>query len=141
MAKVYLSLGSNLGDRCANLRKAIQLLEQQAGHVCALSSFHETEPWGFSSENGFLNAVCLVSTSLPPLRFLDVAQDIERQMGRTEKTTNGVYHDRIIDIDILLYDEVHMHTERLTLPHPLMEKREFVMRPLLEIYGQGNVDG
>ncbi len=134
MAKVYLSLGSNLGNKQENLRKALQLIEEQAGHICALSSFYETQPWGFQSRNGFVNAVCLIETTFPPLRLLDTTQSIERQMGRTEKTTNGIYHDRIIDIDMLLYDELHLQTERLTLPHPLMNERDFVMKPLQEIY-------
>ena len=95
---VYLGIGTNLGDRTANLNDAVRWINEQAGQVLACSSFIETEPWGFSSENTFLNAVVKIDTSLAPHELLRVTQGIEREMGRTHKSVNGVYSDRIIDI-------------------------------------------
>ena len=130
----YLGLGTNLGDdKAANLRKAVDMLHEQAGRVLACSSFMESEPWGFQSANTFLNAVVAIDTEHTPHELLKVTQEIERTMGRTHKTMDGNYADRIIDIDILLYGDVVMHTPELTIPHPLMMQREFVWRPLQEI--------
>lgn len=111
---------------------AAALLAERAGDVLALSGFYETEPWGFRSENTFLNGALQLETSLSPLELLEATQQIEVDMGRTQKS-NGVYHDRIIDIDILLYDDLVMQSPELTLPHPLMHQRSFVMEPLAEI--------
>ena len=111
---------------------AAALLAERVGDVLALSGFYETEPWGFQSENTFLNAALRLETSLSPLELLKATQQIEVEMGRTQKS-NGTYHDRIIDIDILLYDDLILQTPELTLPHPLMQDRRFVMEPLLEI--------
>lgn len=131
--KSYLGLGTNLGDRSANIRCAIDMINEQAGHVLACSSFVETEPWGFVSDNAFLNAVIEIDTSLAPYELLRVTQGIERSMGRTRKSINGNYSDRIIDIDILLYEDVVVGEPELTIPHPLMWQRRFVYEPLLEI--------
>lgn len=138
---LYLSLGSNLGDRHALLQQAIRLLAERVGVLCRTSSFVETEPWGFRSEHPFLNACVMLETELTPARCLMETQRIEREMGRTKKSTAGQYHDRTIDIDILLYDELQFDTmvhtpwgmQRLTIPHPLMHQRDFVMVPLREI--------
>ncbi len=130
---VYLSLGSNLGDKRRNIRRAIQKIETQIGHVVNQSALYTTEPWGFSSSNSFVNAAVCVETALPPFELLAATQAIERQMGRTEKSAGGVYHDRIIDIDILLYDDLTIDTPQLKIPHPLMHQRDFVMIPLREI--------
>lgn len=130
---LYLSLGSNLGDREAMLHRAITLIGERLGTVQRVSSFIETEPWGFESEHPFLNAACLVRTDLPPEACLAVTQQIERELGRTVKSHDGVYHDRPIDIDLLLYGDVRITTPELTLPHPHMQERDFVMRPLREI--------
>lgn len=111
---------------------AAALLAERVGDVLALSGFYETEPWGFQSDNTFLNAALRLETILSPLELLDATQQIEREMGRTQKS-NGAYHDRIIDIDILLYDDLVLQTPELTLPHPLMHERRFVMEPLAEI--------
>lgn len=132
MAKAYLSLGTNIGNKRRNLITAGALLAERVGDVLALSGLYETEPWGFHSENAFLNAVLLLETSFSPMELLDATRQIELEMGRTEKS-NGVYHDRIIDIDILMYDSLVMQTSELTLPHPLMQERRFVMEPLNEI--------
>lgn len=130
---LYLSLGSNLGDRETLLRRAIQLIDKRVGSVERISSFVETEPWGFESEHPFLNAACLVRTVLSPMECLRATQQIERELGRSRKSVNGIYHDRPIDIDLLLYGNQTISTPELTLPHPLMHERDFVMIPLREI--------
>ena len=136
MHQVYLGLGTNLGDKEANLKAAIEEIRKRVGEVTSLSAFHASEPWGFQSENSFLNAVCCVSTNLQPMEILSMTQEIERELGRTKKSVGGIYSDRIIDIDILLYDDLRIHTPELTIPHPLMWKRDFVMIPLHEIAPQ-----
>jgi len=130
---VYFSLGSNLGNKRENLNKAIKLMEEQIGVLLRQSAFLETEPWGFQSDNSFVNAAICMETELEPLEVLSKTQKIEREMGRTHKSVNREYHDRIIDIDILLYDDLHINTPELTIPHPLMNERDFVMIPLREI--------
>ncbi len=133
MHTVYLGLGSNLGDRRGNISAAVRLLGERVGRVVRVSSMFETEPWGFTSANMFVNAAVCVETSLSPRGVLEATQAIEREMGRTEKSVDGRYHDRTIDIDILLYDDLHVDEPDLKIPHPLMREREFVMRPLGEI--------
>lgn len=130
---LYLSLGSNLGDREDMLRRAIMLIGERIGAVQRVSSFIETEPWGFESEHPFLNAAVMVLTTLSPIECLDATQQIERELGRKKKSKNGIYHDRPIDIDLLLYGDLKLSTPRLTIPHPHMYEREFVMIPLREI--------
>ena len=130
---VYLGLGTNLGDKQKNLNDAIRMLENQVGEVEKVSSVIETEPEGFKSDNMFLNAVVKVRTTLSPFELLDITQDVEKSLGRKEKSSNGIYHDRVIDIDILLYDDINISTPRLVIPHPRMTQREFVMTPLAEI--------
>lgn len=133
MATLYLSLGTNLGDRPNNLKSAVELIALQVGTVKAQSDVIETDPWGFESANRFLNMVIKVETDLQPLEALHVTQEIERRLGRREKSVNGQYHDRLIDIDLLIYDDTTMSTPELTLPHPRMYQRDFVMKPLLQI--------
>ena len=130
---VFLGLGTNLGDREGNLKAAVELINKRVGEVTSLSAFYVTEPWGFESSHPFLNAVCRVDTVLTPHEVLAVTQDIERMIGRTKKSVNGCYSDRPIDIDILIYDDCRLNTPELTIPHPLMHKRDFVMKPLGEI--------
>ena len=134
---VYFGLGTNLGDKEQNLRLAVQHIEERIGKVVSLSAFYATAPWGFASDNAFLNAVICVETSLPPLEILSVTQSIEKEMGRTHKSVNGVYSDRVIDIDLLLYGDLVLDTPVLRLPHPLMQERRFVMEPLAEIAPDG----
>ena len=139
----YLGLGSNLGDREANIRKAISLIGKKVGLVLRQSSLIETEPWGFESSNKFLNAVILCETPLTPRQLLKVTQSIERQLGRRKKSPASrlpspssspvSYSDRPIDIDILLYDDLTVNEPDLKIPHPLMQQRDFVMIPLQEI--------
>jgi 2-amino-4-hydroxy-6-hydroxymethyldihydropteridine diphosphokinase len=133
MAQLYLSLGTNLGDRRSNLDTALDLIAREVGIIKARSGVIETEPWGFDSPNSFLNMTVLVQTDLKPLEVLDRTQRIEKDMGRTSKTGTDGYHDRIIDIDILLYDDLTMNTPKLTIPHPRMYQRRFVMEPLAQI--------
>ena len=136
---VYLSLGSNLGDRERNLDEAILHIGKLIGAVVRQSAFLETEPWGFASPNRFLNAAVCLQTSLTPHQLLAETQAIERQLGRRQKTgPDGVYHDRPIDIDILLYDDLHVDEPDLIIPHPRMYIRPFVMEPLSEIMKEDN---
>lgn len=136
---VYLSLGSNLGNRKQLLLDAIEKINKKVGNVIRQSSFYETKPWGFESENLFLNAAVKVTTKLSPTELLEVTQQIEREMGRKKKTTYNFkqqtpnYSDRPIDIDILLYDDLHVDLPELKIPHPLMQERDFVLVPLREI--------
>ena len=133
MHTVYLSLGSNLGNKEQNLTSAISEIARRIGDITAQSAFLETEPWGFDSDNAFLNAAVCVETQLSPYELLHTTQQIERDLGRMQKSEQGLYHDRIIDIDILLYDDLHIQTPELTIPHPLMQQRDFVLIPLKEI--------
>lgn len=131
--QVYLGLGSNLGDKVWNLSEAIRLIAERVGQVVRQSSFIETEPWGFRSDNTFLNAVILCETDKTPREVLLLTQQIERDMGRRKKSVSVGYIDRTIDIDILLYDDLTVDEPDLKIPHPLMHQRDFVMRPLEEI--------
>ena len=131
--RVYFSLGTNLGDRTANLDGAIAAMKDKIGALVKCSYYIHTEPWGFSSDNSFLNSAAIFDTSLAPLPLLRITQDIERQLGRSAKSHDGLYSDRVIDIDILFYDNLVLSTPELTIPHPLMAQRDFVLRPLAEI--------
>ena len=133
MSRVFLGLGSNLGDKRENIKNALVFIEKRVGEIIALSGFYETQPWGYDSMETYINAVAEISTIMEPKELLLVTQDIERDIGRKDKTTNGEYRDRIIDIDILLYDDLIIQTAELTIPHPDMHKREFVLIPLSEI--------
>lgn len=130
---MYLGLGSNLGNRKAILNEAISLIQKRVGEVVRQSSFLETEPWGFTSHNKFLNACICVNTQYSPRQILKATQAIEKDMGRCHKTVNHQYHDRIIDIDILMIDDLNIDDSDLKVPHPLMKERDFVMIPLKEI--------
>ena len=120
---VYLALGSNMGDRHAIMSRAIDEIGRLIGVVERRSVFLETEPW----------ACVRCRTTLTPREVLAATQDIERQLGRKNKSTDGQYHDRPIDIDILIYDDLHIDEPDLHIPHPLMHERDFVMKPLREI--------
>jgi 2-amino-4-hydroxy-6-hydroxymethyldihydropteridine diphosphokinase len=128
---VYIGLGSNLGDGTQNLRTALDALAVSAGRVVAISPMVSSEPWGFDSPHRFTNAVAALETTLSPEELLSTTQEIERRMGRTERRKPGEpYEDRIIDLDLLLYDDLHCQTLTLTLPHPHIEERDFVREPL-----------
>lgn len=134
---VYFSIGSNIGNRKRLVREAIALLNERVGEVTRQSSLLETEPWGFDSPNKFINACVCCLTTLSPRQLLAITQNIERELGRTQKTHDGQYHDRIIDIDILLYDDICVNEPDLVIPHPHMRERSFVMEPLREILDEG----
>lgn len=131
--RLFIGLGSNLGDRSALLDEALRLIDERVGRVVRVSSYYETEPWGFQSDNLFLNAAALVITTLSPQHCLKETQHIERQLGRVDKTVDGAFQDRPIDIDLLMYDDLEVNEPDLTLPHPHIEEREFVQIPLQEI--------
>jgi len=140
--QLFLGLGSNLGDRAENIRKAVLLIQERVGEVVRQSSLIETEPWGFESDHCFLNGVILCETTKTPREVLKETQKIERELGRKKKTTllshlspltSHLYSDRPIDIDILLYDDLTVNEPDLKIPHPLMHERDFVMIPLNEI--------
>lgn len=135
MPKVYLGLGTNLGSKSQNLKDAIDLLTSELGAICCQSSIFVSEPWGFDSENEFLNMVLLYETNLSPFELLVLTQNLETKLGRSSKSTTN-YADRLIDIDILLYDDHIIDTPNLKIPHPLMLKRDFVLLPLCEIAPQ-----
>ncbi|MDR2843257.1 MAG: 2-amino-4-hydroxy-6-hydroxymethyldihydropteridine diphosphokinase [Candidatus Symbiothrix sp.] len=130
---VFLSLGSNLGDKNLNLSTAINRIAEKTGVLSAISSVYETQPWGFDSENLFYNMAIKIETELTPMDVLKSTQQIEQEMGRTQKTTHS-YADRLIDIDIILYDDLVYQSDELTIPHPHYREREFVMAPLREIF-------
>ena len=136
---IYFGIGSNLGNREANLLRAIELLHERVGECVACSSVYRSAPQGFVSDNEFANMVAVCQTVHSPEEVLLITQQIEREMGRTEKSVHGIYHDRVIDIDLLqargdeANEAIRRSGERLTLPHPRMQERDFVMIPLREV--------
>ena len=149
MHEVFLGLGSNIGERETILNQACKEIERLIGPVVGRSAFIETEPWGFKSANKFMNAVVRCHTDLEPLPLLNVTQSIERILGKRKKHATErnphlssftshlpSFHDRPIDIDILLYDCATINEPRLQVPHPLMLQRDFVMIPLREVLNQ-----
>ena len=133
---IYLGIGTNLGDREANLREALRWLDEWVGERLACSSVYRSAPQGFVSNNEFANIVAVYRTDFSPEEVLLLTQQIERDMGRAEKSVNGIYHDRVIDIDLLQArgdEAIRQSGERLTLPHPRMQERDFVMIPLREV--------
>ena len=131
---VFLGLGSNLGDRRQTLCRAYERIEELVGPIVAQSAFYESEPWGFVSDHAFLNSVVCCSTAYSPRAILWATQQIERELGRRQKSVAGIYHDRPVDIDILLYDRQRFVQPDLVIPHPQMLKRDFVLRPLIEVF-------
>ena len=133
MHRTFLGLGSNMGDRQRTISQAMEEIGHRIGRVVAMSSLYETDPWGYKSENKYINAVVAVDTELSPRGLLAHTQAIERLLGRDSKTVDGAYHDRTMDIDILLYDDVTVDETDLKIPHPRMGERDFVMNPLKEV--------
>ena len=127
----YIGLGSNLGNREENLSNALNRIRKLAGNIATASSFYETEPWGFQTENKFLNMVVEIETSLDPVALLQTLLDIEKSMGRVR--ANKKYSSRIIDIDILFYESLVFEDRNLKIPHPLIRERRFTLVPLAEI--------
>lgn len=133
MAVVYLSLGSNVGDRVGFLQQATSILGLDSGiSIVSTSSFYESEPWQMNSENWFVNAIVQISTTYSPDELLDLCQKIEAQLGR-KRSESFSYQDRTIDIDILFYDDKIINTDRLTVPHRFFHRRAFTLVPMLEI--------
>lgn len=129
MSTVFLSLGSNLGDRLVNIKKTLHMLESQVD-IQGVSSVYETEPWGLKGQPWFLNIVCAGATNLPPRILLDFVKEIEHQLGRQPTVRFG---PRLIDIDILFYNGQIIHSPELHIPHPRLAERAFVLIPLAEI--------
>ena len=139
MKLAYLSLGSNIGDKKKYLYDAIKLLDGYKGiRIVKLSSLYETSPWGYTEQDLFMNLVFLIETSLSPVELLDCCQSIEQELGRVRLIKWG---PRVIDVDILLFEDETINTERLTIPHPFMTERDFVMIPLCEIAKDLKIDG
>lgn len=131
---VYLGLGTNLGNKRENIELALENIEKQIGNIVSRSAFYSSEPLGFESDNLFLNCAVEIKTTLLPHELLKETQAIEKTMGRINKTDSSGYSDRIIDIDILLFNnEIINDAPKLVVPHPLMQAREFVLNPLSEI--------
>lgn len=128
---IYLSLGSNLGDRLRNLKAASNLIGKQLGSPFVVSRVYESTSWGYTSENLFFNCCMSANTNLDPLPLMEEILAIEKTLGR-ERGFEG-YADRLIDIDLLLYGDVILDHPRLKIPHPAMEQRRFVLEPLAEI--------
>jgi 2-amino-4-hydroxy-6-hydroxymethyldihydropteridine diphosphokinase len=131
MKNVFLGIGTNLGDRENNLENALVEIEKLIGWVIKTSSVYETEPWGFHTKDKFLNMVVKVETVLNPNELLEYIQKIESVLGRVRGKKR--YSSRMIDIDILFYDDLHEEDKKLIIPHPLLHKRKFVLIPLCEI--------
>ncbi len=131
MATVFLILGGNLGDRYAFMNAAKKSLIENAGNILSQSSVYETEPWGFEHENQFLNQVIFLETFLEPLALLKEIKKIEKNLGRIKSKER--YSARVIDIDILFYDRLIITSPKLTIPHPEIPNRRFVLEPLAEL--------
>jgi 2-amino-4-hydroxy-6-hydroxymethyldihydropteridine diphosphokinase len=130
---VYLALGSNLGDKQKNIEEALDKIAERIGNIISLSAFYLTNPVDFQSENIFVNCVCEVTTRVNACRLFLIAQGIEKEMGRSSKSKDGQYADRIIDIDLILAEDLVIDTPELTIPHPRFHTRAFVLDPLCEI--------
>lgn len=140
MSKAIIITGGNIGDMKPRLRQAQQLINNDIGIVLRCSHVYNSAAWGFSAEQEFQNQAMIVDTDLSPEELLAALQDIERQLGRDrtaeaaeKERTGGLYSSRIIDIDIIFYDDIQMNMPELTIPHPLMQERDFVLAPLSEI--------
>ncbi len=131
MAQVYLLLGGNLGDKQQLFTKALKMIASNAGTITAQSAVYETEPWGFESNDLFWNQAVVVETRLQPLQLLEQTQHIEKQLGRVRHAQQ--YASRLIDLDLLFYDEQVIRHPRLEIPHPRIAERRFVLKPLAEI--------
>ncbi len=131
--RIFLGLGSNLGDKEKNIEEAYRRIEERIGKIVSKSAFYVTRPEGFLSENWFVNTVCEVVSDMPVDEAFAITQSIEKQLGRTKKSENGNYADRVIDIDMLMVDDSIIDTPELTVPHPRMHLRRFVLVPFAEI--------
>lgn len=134
MNLVYLLLGSNLGDRALHLSQAMQAINIGIGKVIGQSSVYQSEPWGFLADEAFLNQVVIIETDLTPHQVMDKALRIEKELGR-ERSLNGDYQSRTIDIDILFFNHEIIEDQGLVIPHPRIQDRKFTLMPLLELNG------
>ncbi len=130
---VILALGSNLGDKQQNIEIALDKIEERVGRITSLSAFYVTKPVGFHSEHNFVNCVCEVALNIDIFTLFAISQSIEIEMGRSKKSINGCYADRIIDIDLIMAGDLIVDTPELTIPHPAFHTRDFVLTPLCEI--------
>jgi len=132
VARAYIGLGANLGDREATIRRALELLGERPGiRVAAVSTLRETEPWGFAEQPRFLNGAAALETTLTPRELLDALLAVERDLGRTREGPR--YGPRTIDLDVLLYDDELVDEPGLTVPHPRLHERAFALEPLLDL--------
>lgn len=132
--KYHLNIGSNLGDKESNIRSAISAIEDATRCDATASSFIETEAWGYDSENKFINVAIAIESTIKPDDMLALLQQVEQSIdSHSHRNADGTYKDRIIDIDIIAIDEMVIKTERLSIPHPRMHLRKFVLAPLAEI--------
>ena len=131
-SKVIAGLGSNLGDRFEALQRALELIGREGGEIIAASSVWETEPWGFEADEQFLNMVIVLQTTLEPKVLIQRFRSIEGRMGR-KKSGGGKYESRIIDLDILFWDDRVISIPGLEVPHPKLHSRRFVLEPLMEV--------
>ena len=131
--RIFLGLGSNLGDKQKNIERAYKLIKKRIGKIVSKSAFYISEPVGFESDNEFLNSVCEVVTLMSVYEILQETQEIEKEIGRVNKSQRGEYLDRIIDIDILMYDDIIIEEPSLIVPHPQFHIRSFVLIPFAEI--------
>lgn len=133
VGSLILALGSNLGDREQHLETALRKIEERIGRISSLSALYHTRPVGFISPHEFVNCVCEVYSSLDIFTVFAITQEIEYEMGRIQKSVDGKYADRLIDIDLILAGELILETAELTIPHPRFHQRDFVLTPLCEI--------
>jgi len=131
--RVIIGLGSNLGDRFAALAHAMDLIREEAGDISAASSVWETEPWGFEASEQFLNMVIIIETTMQPRQLMQLFRSVEGRIGRRRGGGTGRYESRIIDIDILLWEERVISVPGLEIPHPKISDRRFVLEPLCEV--------
>lgn len=130
---IYLALGSNLGDKQGNIEAALDKIEERIGSITSLSAFYLTSPLGFESDNIFVNCVCELLTDIDIITVFATTQSIEKEIGRGKKSENGIYADRLIDIDLIMAGDKIINRPELTIPHPLFHRRAFVVDPLFEI--------
>lgn len=132
-ASLILSLGSNLGDREQQIHSTLKKIEERIGKIISISALYHTAPVGFESPHQFVNCVCEVSSKLDIYTIFAITQMIEKEMGRAQKSVDGRYSDRVMDIDLIMAGDLVIDTQELTLPHPRFHQRDFVLRPLCEI--------
>lgn len=134
--EITLGFGSNMGNRRGNIENALAMMEQRLGKMLRCSSIIETKPWGFESEDCFLNSAAVFQTNKTPHQALKICNAVEKELGRQRDADTVGYSSRTMDIDILFYGNQIIDTPELQIPHPLIEKRDFVLQPLNEIMPQ-----